>query len=234
LWLHNRGRSGAPIQGKPHLRGVAGGWSMPPRIEVSAYVARSTQSAFGHIALDPWQITHAADAIIRAALDTVGREYCREGEIAVHPSAVIESGAVLKPPAIVGEGCLIASGAYLRGGVYLDERCTIGPASELKTSFLFRGTKLAHLNFVGDSILGEDVNLEAVAVIANFRNELEESAIRLSADDLVIETGVDKFGALVGDSSRIGANAVISPGAILPRASRVPRLTLVDQYPQAS
>ena len=69
-------------------------------------------------------------------------------------------------------------------------------------------------------------------MIANYRNELEDKAIRIKYENRVIETGVIKFGALIGDGTRIGANAVIAPGAILARASRVGRLQLVDQYPR--
>src|SRR5262249_52825454 len=107
--------------------------------------------------------------------------------------------------------------------------CVIGPNAELKTSFLFRGAKLAHLNFVGDSILGEAVNVEAGAVIANRRNECEDRRIRIRVGRDVIDTGVETFGALVGDRSRIGANAVVAPGALLAPDSVVPRLALVDQ-----
>ena len=139
---------------------------------------------------------------------------------------------VLKPPIIVGPNCLVAAGAYLRGGVFLDENCIVGPGSELKTSFMFGGSKLAHLNFVGDSILGGDVNVEAGAMLANYRNECEDKSIRFQRGDVLVETGVTKFGALVGDGSRIGANAVIAPGAILEPATKVPRLALVDQRPR--
>lgn len=94
-----------------------------------------------------------------------------------------------------------------------------------------RDRKCAHLNFVGDSIIGSDVNIEAGAVVANYRNELTDAAICIQHEGKVIETGARKFGALIGDGVRIGANAVVAPGAILPPAKIVPRLTLIDQYP---
>ncbi|MES2724715.1 MAG: DapH/DapD/GlmU-related protein [Pseudomonadota bacterium] len=152
--------------------------------------------------------------------------------MALHRSAVVEPGAVLKGPAIIGPRCLVAAGAYLRGGVFLEEDCIVGPNAELKSSFMFKGSKLAHLNFVGDSILGAGVNIEAGAAIANYRNELEDKAIRIAWRGGVLETGVEKFGALLGDETRVGANAVIAPGAILERTARVGRLALVDQYPR--
>lgn len=92
------------------------------------------------------------------------------------------------------------------------------------------GSKLAHFNFVGDSVIGERVNIEAGAIIANYRNELDGANIRIRHGDAVIETGVNKFGALVGDGCKIGANAVIAPGALLRPDTRIPRLGLVDQF----
>lgn len=119
----------------------------------------------------------------------------------------------------------------MRGGTYLAGECTIGPGSELKTSFMFPGSKIAHLNFIGDSILGSNVNIEAGAIVANYRNELDDKTIRILLDGKMIDTGVDKFGALIGDRSRVGANAVIAPGALLRPETKIGRLQLVDQYP---
>ncbi|AZF48717.1 N-acetylglucosamine-1-phosphate uridyltransferase [Pseudomonas sp. R2-7-07] len=137
---------------------------------------------------------------------------------------------MLKGPIIIGEGSFVAAGAYLRGGVYLGSHCIVGPSCELKSTFMLGGSKLAHFNFVGDSLIGQGVNIEAGAIIANYRNELNGAAIRIRHATGVIETGVNKFGALVGDGCKIGANAVIAPGAILLPNSHVPRLGLVDQF----
>jgi bifunctional N-acetylglucosamine-1-phosphate-uridyltransferase/glucosamine-1-phosphate-acetyltransferase GlmU-like protein len=94
---------------------------------------------------------------------------------------------------------------------------------------VFRGTKLAHFNFVGDSVLGEAVNLEAGSIVANHRNERADKRVAFTFDGTVIDTGVEKFGALAGDRCRIGANAVIAPGAVLKPDTIVARLALVDQ-----
>ena len=77
------------------------------------------------------------------------------------------------------------------------------------------------------------MNLEAGSIVANYRNELEDKAIRIAFDGGVIETGVRKFGALLGDGVRVGANAVIAPGAILAPGSRLARMALLDQHPGA-
>jgi bifunctional N-acetylglucosamine-1-phosphate-uridyltransferase/glucosamine-1-phosphate-acetyltransferase GlmU-like protein len=111
----------------------------------------------------------------------------------------------------------------------LEANCILGPGAELKSSFVFRGTKLAHFNFVGDSLLGCGVNLEAGSIIANYRNERASPAISFYHNGKWLETGSEKFGALVGDHTRIGANAVVAPGAILAPATSVKRLSLIDQ-----
>ena len=198
---------------------------------IEKFVALWLDSPFGREDHYAWQITRRATERVGAALSDLDGGYRREGDIAVHRTATIESGAVLKGPAIIGPGCFLAAGAYLRGGVFLDEGCIIGPGCELKSSFLFKGATLAHFNFVGDSILGADVNLEAGAIIANHRNEWEAKAIRFVFGGGVVEPGVEKFGALVGDHVRVGANAVIAPGAIIGRGTKIPRLTLIDQAP---
>jgi bifunctional N-acetylglucosamine-1-phosphate-uridyltransferase/glucosamine-1-phosphate-acetyltransferase GlmU-like protein len=134
---------------------------------------------------------------------------------------------------VVGPGCFVAAGAYVRGGCWLEADCILGPGAELKSSFVFAGSKLAHFNFVGDSVLGEGVNLEAGSIIANYRNELADKRVHVLVDGRAVDTGVEKFGAVVGDRVRIGANAVIAPGALLPEGTVVPRLALVDQRPDA-
>jgi bifunctional UDP-N-acetylglucosamine pyrophosphorylase / glucosamine-1-phosphate N-acetyltransferase len=177
----------------------------------------------------PWELTGGAIGIVERLLGRVEQSYTVSDNVAVHRTSIVESGAIIKGPAIVGPDCFIAATAYVRGGCWLEANCILGPGAELKSSFVFSGSKLAHFNFVGDSILGREVNLEAGSIIANYRNEQENPAISFTHKGQLIETGVIKFGALVGDRSKIGANAVIAPGAILAPATIVGRLALVDQ-----
>lgn len=204
---------------------------MAGKHSIADYIDAWNGSPFADVGLDPWQVVAQAEGIISRAQDALGPGYRFANDFAVHSSATIETGVVLKGVGIVGPGCFIAAGAYLRGGTYLGEGYIIGPGSELKTSFMFAKSKIAHLNFVGDSILGSDVNVEAGAMIANYRNELADKTIRIRFGDEVIDTGVHKFGALVGDHARIGANAVLAPGALIPQGTVVGRLQLVDQRP---
>ena len=123
----------------------------------------------------------------------------------------------------------MASGAYLRDGNWIAADCTFGPGVELKSSFVFSGTKLAHFNFVGDSILGERVNLEAGSIICNYRNERSDKEVRVRVEGKLHGIGQARFGALIGDDCRVGANAVVAPGVLLEAGVVVARMALLDQ-----
>ncbi|MEO1223130.1 MAG: DapH/DapD/GlmU-related protein [Pseudomonadota bacterium] len=203
------------------------------QVRIEHFVPEWSASPFGKATSVPWEATTRAEELVRLALETHSADYTLNGDVAVHGSATVEAGAVLKGPAIIGPDAFIGANAYLRGGVFVDQDCVVGPCCELKSSFLFQGAKLAHLSFVGDSLLGADVNIEAGAIIANHRNELADRQIRIRWQSETIDTGVSKFGALLGNGAKVGANAVIAPGALLAPGAHVPRLGLVDQDPGA-
>ena len=177
----------------------------------------------------PWALTSDSAAIVETLLGRLGDGYRTGGNVAIHDTATVEAGAVLKGPLILGPGCFVASGAYVRGGCWLERGCVLGPGAELKSSFLFAGAGLAHFNVVGDSLLGADVNLEAGAIIANYRSDPPGAPIAFRHRGQLVETGAERFGALLGDRVKVGANAVIAPGAILAPRTIVARLALVDQ-----
>lgn len=177
----------------------------------------------------PWAVTQCMPDIIAGLIPGLDNDYVVRDDIAIHQSATIEPGAMIKGPVIIGENCFIGANAYLRGGVYLGTSVSIGPGCEIKASIIFPHSSIAHFNFIGDSIIGSHVNFEAGAVIANHFNERADKRIFSFYNAEKVNTGVEKFGALVGDSSKIGANAVLSPGTILPAHSIVKRLELIDQ-----
>jgi bifunctional N-acetylglucosamine-1-phosphate-uridyltransferase/glucosamine-1-phosphate-acetyltransferase GlmU-like protein len=181
-------------------------------------------------AIAPWDFCTDIVAIIERSLEHLPSSYVRTASgSAVHETATVEPGAVLKPPCIIGENCFVAAYAYLRGGVWLGRNVILGPSVEVKSSVIGEGSKAAHFNFVGDSVIGRDVNIEAGAIVANYRNERADKEIICFDGERVIHTGREKFGSLIGDGCRIGANAVLAPGTILKPATVVPRLALVDQ-----
>jgi NDP-sugar pyrophosphorylase family protein len=199
-------------------------------IRLTDYIAHFAQSPLAPWAdLAPWALVTQAPAVVRQLLaELPADEYRVQDEIAIHRTAIVEEGALLKGPLIIGAHCFIASGSLLRGGCWLDAHCIIGPGAELKTAFVFSGSKLAHFNFVGDSVLGHGINLEAGSIVANYRNERDDKDVQVRVEGILQRTGCDKFGALLGDQCRVGANAVLAPGAVLAPASVVGRGQVFD------
>jgi NDP-sugar pyrophosphorylase family protein len=202
---------------------------LPSPVDLRSYVPAAIDGPFAALLnMAPWEITSRSKAIVTRAISGLAGYDIADG-VAIHRKASVEKGAVIKGPAIIGPGCFVAATSYLRDGVFLDEDCIVGPACELKSVFMLKGSKLAHLSFVGDSIIGAGANVEAGAMIANYRNERADKRIRIRIGESDIDTGVEKFGAVIGDDARIGANAVIAPGALIAAGAIVPRLSLVDQ-----
>lgn len=179
----------------------------------------------------PWEIINNLESTIWELLDTLPEEYDVSGGVAIHSSAIVDPSTIIKPPAIIGKDCFIGEHGLLRGGVIMGEKSTVGASCEIKCTILGHKTSLGHFNFVGNSIIGANVNLEAGAIIANHFNERapKDQGIRIRADNEIIETGSTRFGAVVGDHTKIGANAVLTPGTILKPHTVVGRLELVDQ-----
>ncbi|KAA5540590.1 DapH/DapD/GlmU-related protein [Adhaeribacter rhizoryzae] len=183
-----------------------------------------------HGNLLPWEITNNLKNILSGIITNLGAEFTINDNVAVHQTAVIEQGVVLKGPAIIGPHCFVGAHAYFREGVFLTDSVRIGPGCEIKNSIICANTAIAHFNYIGNSIIGRQVNFEAGSIAANHYNERAIKNISVVYDSRIINTGSDKFGSLVGDYSRIGANAVLSPGTILSKNSVVKRLELVEQH----
>lgn len=137
---------------------------------------------------------------------------------------VLEPSAILKGPMIIGENCEIRQGAYIRGNALIGNHCVIGHATEVKNSVVMNHSEAGHFNYIGDSILGRHVNMGAGSRLANLqfrtgadkdREEQIFPEIPASIDGQTIATGLNKFGAIVGDNCELGCNAVLCPGALV-------------------
>ncbi|MBN2505403.1 MAG: UDP-N-acetylglucosamine diphosphorylase [Verrucomicrobia bacterium] len=126
---------------------------------------------------------------------------------------IVEDGAMIKGPAIIGRKCRIRHNAYIREDVIVGDECTVGNACELKHSLLFNGAEVPHFNYVGDSILGHEAHLGAGVKISNLK--VVPGNVVVELDGRVWDTGLRKFGALLGDGSDVGCNAVLNPGSII-------------------
>lgn len=130
---------------------------------------------------------------------------------------IVEQGAVLKGPAWIGENCHVRSGCYVRENVIVGDAVVMGNSCEFKNCILCDEAQVPHFNYVGDSILGYRAHLGAGVILSNVKLDHEEIAV--AAADGVIATGLTKFGAVIGDRTEIGCNAVINPGAVIGRDS---------------
>lgn len=179
--------------------------------------------------MQPWEIIDDLDNCMLPIIQKLNDDFIIENNIAIHKSAIVEQGVIMKGTIIISENCFVGANAYLRGPIFLSNGVKIGPSSEIKQSIIFGKTAIAHFNYIGNSIIGENTNFEAGSICANHYNEREDKSIFIKHNDLIIDTKTEKFGALVGDNSKIGANAVLSPGTILEKNSIVRRLELIEQ-----
>ena len=139
--------------------------------------------------------------------------------VIIGEGTVVEPGAMIKGPAIIGKNCQIRHNAYLRENVLIGDGCVVGNSSELKNALLFNGAQVPHYNYVGDSILGHKAHLGAGVKISNVK--LFPGNIEVEMDGVPRDTGLRKFGALLGDGAEAGCNAVLNPGSILGRGAVV-------------
>jgi NDP-sugar pyrophosphorylase family protein len=133
--------------------------------------------------------------------------------IKIGKGSKIYPGACIEGPCIIGEHSEIGPGAFVRSYTIIGNHCKIGHATEVKHSVLLNHAKAPHFNYVGDSILGFDSNLGAGVVCANFK--INKTMVYIKSKESKIPTEMKKLGAIIGDSSSLGCNSVISPGAIL-------------------
>ena len=130
---------------------------------------------------------------------------------------VVEDGAMIKGPAIIGRNCQIRHNAYLREDVLIGDGCVVGNSCELKNALIFNNCQVPHFNYVGDSILGHKAHLGAGVVLSNFKAFPGNVTVEL--DGQPFDTGLRKFGALLGDGADVGCNAVLNPGSIVGRGA---------------
>jgi bifunctional UDP-N-acetylglucosamine pyrophosphorylase/glucosamine-1-phosphate N-acetyltransferase len=185
----------------------------------------------------PWDLLDANQTLIRDAEPKI------EGER--------EQGATIIPPVYIGKNTIIRSGTYIRGPVHIGEECDIGPncyirecttignkchvgnACEIKNTIILDGTKVAHLSYVGDSIIGENVNLGAGTITANLR--LDEKCIVTPVKGEKVDTGRRKLGAMIGDNVKTGIGTTIMPGVkIGPNSLIGPNINLWEDVPENS
>jgi NDP-sugar pyrophosphorylase family protein len=160
------------------------------------------------------------DATVRPALlnRCDGRAFIGD-QVFIGEGTVVEDGAMIKGPAIIGRNCEIRHNAYIREHVIVGDDCVVGNACELKHSLLFNGCQVPHFSYVGDSIFGYKAHLGAGVKISNVK--LVPGNVTVEIDGVPVDTGLRKFGVMLGDHTDIGCNSVINPGSIIGRNSLI-------------
>lgn len=169
-----------------------------------------------------WDALKKIESYIKANLKRELHNKC-EGvafigdDVFIGEGTVLEDGAMIKGPAIIGRNCQIRHNAYLRENVIIGDHCVVGNSTEIKNSILFNHAAAPHFNYVGDSILGHKAHLGAGVKISNFK--LFKGNISIEMDGKPFDTGLRKFGAMLGDGAEVGCNAVLNPGSVVGRGA---------------
>ncbi len=138
-------------------------------------------------------------------------------QVFIGEGTMVEDGAMIKGPAIIGRNCQIRHNAYIRENVIVGNGCVVGNSTEIKNSILFNQAGAPHFNYVGDSILGFKSHLGAGVILSNLKSL--PGNVTVESEGKPLDTGLRKFGALIGDGADIGANAVLNPGSIIGRGA---------------
>lgn len=175
----------------------------------------------------PWEVLPEIGAFIAALGETLcPEEYDRRGEmIWVAKSARVFPSAFLAGPVIIGPDTEVRPGAFIRGKALVGAGCVVGNSTELKNVILFDKVQVPHYNYVGDSVLGYYAHMGAGAITSNVKQDKTLVKVRSGGEE--IETGLKKFGAMLGDHVEIGCNSVLNPGTVVGRGSNVYPLSMV-------
>lgn len=156
-----------------------------------------------------------------------------QGKVWIHPSVKLPAYATIIGPAWIGAGTEIRPGAFIRGNVIVGEGCVLGNACEFKNCVLMDKVQVPHFSYVGDTIMGNHAHFGAGVICSNLR--LDQQPIVIRTSEGTFETGLRKFGAIVGDRAEVGCNAVLNPGTLLgPRALVTPTLAFGGYLPAAT
>ena len=168
----------------------------------------------------PWEALPGIKGMILELGKYLGEEYIqRQPQIWVHKTAKIAPTAFLGSPCIIGANTEVRHCAFIRGSALVGENCVVGNSVEVKNAILFDGAQVPHFNYVGDSILGCKAHMGAGAVTSNVKSD--RSLVTVKNGGQRIETGLKKFGAMLGDFAEVGCNAVLNPGTVVGRNSTV-------------
>ncbi|MBQ8344800.1 MAG: UDP-N-acetylglucosamine pyrophosphorylase [Clostridia bacterium] len=175
----------------------------------------------------PWEALPRIKDFVRSLGQTLSADdYLSPAEdVWISKTATVAPSAVICGPAIIGHRTEVRTGAFIRGAVLVGEGCVVGNSCELKNAILFDCVQVPHFNYVGDSILGYRSHTGAGAITSNVKSD--KTLVTVQTEDGRLETGLKKFGAMLGDSVEVGCNSVLNPGTVIGRNTNIYPLSSV-------
>ena len=182
----------------------------------------------------PWQALDGIGAFILALGSTLPEsEYDHPAEdVWIARDAAVFPSAYIKGPCIIGHGTEVRQCAFIRGNALVGDKCVVGNSTELKNVILFDGVQVPHYNYVGDSILGYKAHMGAGSITSNVKSD--KTPVVVKSRDVQFETGLKKFGAMLGDHVEVGCNSVLNPGTVIGRNTNIYPLSRVRGYVPAN
>ena len=174
----------------------------------------------------PWEVLPKIKEFIMGLIPNLGDEYEEVDEgVYVHKTAKVAKSACIVGPTIICANAEIRHCAYIRGSVIVGENSVVGNSTEVKNAIIFNNCQCPHYNYIGDSILGEYAHTGAGVILSNVKSDKKN--VKIKVDDEVIETGLRKFGAIIGNHVEVGCNSVLCPGTVVLSNSNIYPLTRV-------
>ena len=178
----------------------------------------------------PWEVLPKINEFILELGENLPLEqYEKRGEdVWIAKNASIASTACINGPVIIDEGAEIRHCAFIRGNAIIGKGAVVGNSTELKNVILFNKVQVPHYNYVGDSILGYKAHMGAGAITSNVKSDKTLTTVKL--DGIKVETGLKKFGAMLGDNVEVGCGSVLNPGTVIGKNSNIYPLSNVREY----
>ena len=178
----------------------------------------------------PWEgLPEIGDFIVKLGktLDPDEYDYL-EGDIWIAKSAKVAPTACINGPAIIGKNTEVRHCAFIRGKALVGEGCVVGNSTELKNVVLFNNVQVPHYNYVGDAVLGYKSHMGAGSICSNVKSD--KKLVVVNADGEKLETGMKKFGAMLGDEVEVGCGSVLNPGTVVGSHSNIYPLSSVRGF----
>ena len=182
----------------------------------------------------PWEVLpEIGDFIIKLGKTLDPAEYEEKGEnIWIAKSATVAPTASITGPAIIGKDAEVRHCAFIRGKAIVGEGAVVGNSTELKNAVLFNKVQVPHYNYVGDSVLGYKAHMGAGSITSNVKSD--KKLVVVKSPEGQIETGIKKFGAMLGDEVEVGCGTVLNPGSVVGSHSNIYPLSSVRGFVPAN